>query len=121
MRRDAQRLLDIVVAAEVVEAYLQQINKEDFLAEGLAHDAILRQLTVVGEAAYKVSQEIRARHLEVPWGQIASFRHRVVHDYFGLDFGAIWHFATVELPFLKEQAIAIIELEFPEEAAGRQD
>ena len=68
-----------------------------------------------------VSREIRARHLEVPWGQIASFRHRVVHDYFGLDFGAIWQFAMVELPLLREQAIAIIAVEFFGAADGPQD
>ena len=68
---------------------------------GLAQDAILRQLTVVGEAAYKVSRGIRARHPEVLWAQIAGLRHRVVHDYFGIDLDAIWHFATVELPVLR--------------------
>ena len=121
MRRDAQRLQDIVVAAEAAAAYLRQIGKDEFLAGGLSHDAILRQLTVAGEAAYKVSRGIRARHPEVPWGEIASFRHRVVHDYFGLDLGAVWQFATVELPLLREQAIAIIAVEFSEEADGPQD
>ena len=85
MRRDAQRLQDIVVAADAVAAYLRQIGRDEFLTGGIAHDAILRQLTVAGEAAYKVSRGMGARHPEVPWGQIAGFRHRVVHDYFGLD------------------------------------
>ena len=109
------------MAADAVAAYLQQIGRDDFLAGGLAHDAILRQMTVAGEAAYKVSRGIRSRHPEVPWGQIAGFRHRVVHDYFGLDLVATWQFATVELPLLREQAIAIIAVEFPEEADGPQD
>ena len=121
MRRDAQRLLDFAAAAVAVAGYLQHISRDDFLAGNLAYDAILRQLTVAGEAAYKVSRGIRARHPEVPWGEIAGLRHRVVHDYFGLDLDAIWQFATVELPLLRDQAIAIIAVEFPEEADGPQD
>jgi uncharacterized protein with HEPN domain len=121
MRRDAQRLLDIVEAANAAAGYLQSTSQNDFWAMGLAHDAILRQLTVAGEAAYKVSREIRARHPEVPWGQIAGFRHRVVHDYFGLDLDAVWQFATVELPLLRDQALAIVAVEFPQDAHGPQD
>ena len=104
MRRDAQRLQDIVVAADAVAAYLRQIGRDEFLTGGIAHDAILRQLTVAGEAAYKVSRGMGARHTEMPWGQIAT-----------------WQFATVQLPLLRDQAIAIIAVEFPEEADGPQN
>ena len=121
MRRDVQRLQDIVVAADAAAAYLQNINMDEFLAGGVAHDAILRQLTVAGEAAYKVSRGIKALHPEVPWDEIAGFRNRVVHDYFGLDLVAVWWIATVKLPLLRDQAIAIIAVEFPEEADGPQD
>ena len=107
--------------ADVVAGYVKQISRDDFVSGGLVHDAILRQLTVAGEAAYKVSRGLRARHPEVPWAQIAGFRHRVVHDYFGLDLGAVWRFAAVELPVLKDQAIAIISVEFQEESDGPQD
>ena len=66
MRRDAQRPLDLAEAAVAVAGYLEHISRDDFLAGKLAHDAVLRQLTVAGEAAYKVSRGIRARHPEVP-------------------------------------------------------
>ena len=96
MRRDAQRLQDIVVAADAVAAYLRQIGRDEFLTGGIAHDA--------GEAAYKVYRGMGARHTEMPWGQIAT-----------------WQFATVQLPLLRDQAIAIIAVEFPEEADGPQN
>jgi uncharacterized protein with HEPN domain len=112
MRRDAQRLADIAEAADIVADYLQRVGRQDFFAGGLVHDAILRQMMIAGEAAYKVSGEVKARHPEVPWAQIAGFRHRVVHDYFGLDLDAVWQFATAELPLLRNQAMAIIAVEF---------
>ena len=118
MRRDAQRLIDIVEAASVVARYIHELTKDEFFAGGIPHDAILRQMTVAGEAAYKVSREIKARHQEIPWSQIAGFRHRLVHDYFGLDMDAVWHIATVELPFLRDQVIALLASEFPGEHPG---
>lgn len=119
MRRDALRLLDIVEAADVLAGYLQSLSQETFLAGGLAQDAILRQLTVVGEAAFKTTAELRERHPQVPWRMIAGFRHRVVHDYFGLDLDAVWIIATREIPVLRAAVIAILANEFPDEAASK--
>ncbi|MBK5291573.1 MAG: DUF86 domain-containing protein [Acidobacteriia bacterium] len=103
MRRDSLRLLDIVGAADAASGYAMQIDHEQFLAGGVGQDAILRQLTVAGEAACKLSPEFQLRHPQIPWHKIIGFRHRVVHDYFGLDLDAVWKIATVELPMLRAQ------------------
>lgn len=121
MRRDALRLMDIVEAARTVAGYVAEIGQEQFLSGGLARDAILRQLTVAGEAAFKISGGLQDRHPEIPWPKIIGFRHRVVHDYFGIDLDAVWKIATVELPLLRAQVIAILAAEFPEEPYGPQD
>jgi uncharacterized protein with HEPN domain len=47
---------------------------------------MLHALTVIGEASSKISAELRERHGEVPWQRIAAVRHRIVHDYSGLDY-----------------------------------
>ena len=44
-----------------------------------------------------------------------------MHDYFGIDMDAVWKIATVELPLLRAQVIAILAAEFPEEPYGPQD
>ena len=48
---------------------------------------------------------------------IAGFRHRVVHDYFGVDLDAVWIIATREVPLLRAAVIKILASDFPEEAA----
>ena len=80
MRRDGLRLRDIVEAAGTVADYLAGVTQEQFFAPGLIQDAILRQLIVAGEAAYKTSPEFQQWHPEIPWQKIAGFRHRAVHD-----------------------------------------
>jgi uncharacterized protein with HEPN domain len=74
MWRDLAWVLDMLQASQKAIEYARGLNIELFQASGLHQDAILRQLTIVGEAAKRVSAEFRASHREVPWRQIAGFR-----------------------------------------------
>lgn len=40
---------------------------------------------IVGEAGRQVSREFSDRHPEIPWADIIGMRHKVVHDYLGVD------------------------------------
>jgi uncharacterized protein with HEPN domain len=55
---------------------------------------------VVGEAARKVSSEFTEAHPEVPWENIIGMRHKLVHDYLGVDEDIVWQVVTVDLPKL---------------------
>lgn len=107
-RSDVLRLKDIVGAAETVASYLKGVSREEFLAGGLVQDAVLRQLIVTGEAAFKVSGAFQEAHPEIPWALIAGFRHRLVHDYFGLDLDTVWQVARVELPELAKGVAGLV-------------
>lgn len=52
----------------------------------------------IGEAAAKVSNATRERHPEIPWKQIIGIRHRIVHDYMGVDYDILWEVATRHIP-----------------------
>ena len=82
MWRDAGSLVDMLKAARKVGEYATGLDESSFLANSRDQDAILRQLTIVGEAAKRVSNEFRTSHPEVPWRRVAGFRDVVVHDYF---------------------------------------
>jgi uncharacterized protein with HEPN domain len=41
----------------------------------------MRNLEIVGEAAKRVSPELRAQMAELPWRQIAGLRDVLIHDY----------------------------------------
>ncbi len=115
MRRDELRLRDVVAAADTLAEYLKGVRQEQFQSPGLLQDAILRQLTVVGEAIYKVSRPLQSRHPNVPWLQVAGFRHRVIHDYFGLDLDAVWRIGTVEMPRLRSEILAVLAAEIAQD------
>ncbi len=80
MWRDVAWVLDMLLASRKAVEYAQELTEERFLSSPLHQDAILRQLTVLGEAAKRVSGEFRDGHPEVPWKKIAGFRDVAVHD-----------------------------------------
>jgi uncharacterized protein with HEPN domain len=100
MWRDLGWVLDMLQASRKAIEYARGLNEEQFQASGLHQDAILRQLTIVGEAAKRVSAEFRASHPEVPWRQVAGFRDVVVHDYARVDLQEVWRIVREDLPAL---------------------
>jgi uncharacterized protein with HEPN domain len=57
---------------------------------------------VIGEVARQVSRDFTVSHPEVPWENIIGMRHKVVHDYLGVDEDIVWQVVTGDLPKLVE-------------------
>ena len=57
---------------------------------------------MIGEAARQVSREFTVTHNEVPWENIIGMRHKVVHDYLGVDEDIVWQVVTADLTKLVE-------------------
>jgi len=98
--RDQGRLLDIYVHAERVQFYTRNRTLDD-LEQDESLQLILRSLfTIIGEAASKLSDELKSQHRDVPWGKIAGLRHRIVHDYDKVNWERIWSIIQEDLPSL---------------------
>jgi len=98
MWRDAAWVLDMLNACRRVMEYARGLTEEAFLASPRDQDAILRQLTVAGEAAKNVSADFRASHPEVPWRKVAGFRDVAVHGYFRVDVKEVWRIVQADVP-----------------------
>lgn len=72
-----------------------------FVSDRKSKDAVVRNIQVVGEAANRISVELRSANPQVEWMRIIRSRHVVVHDYFGIDYEIIWRIIEVHLPPLK--------------------
>lgn len=62
--------------------------------------ALTHLVQVIGEAARRVSREFTAEHPEISWAEIIGMRHKVVHDYLGVDEDIVWQVVTDDLPKL---------------------
>jgi len=48
-------------------------------------DAVIKNLTVIGEAAGRVPASVVAASPQIPWARMRAMRNVVVHEYFGID------------------------------------
>ena len=113
MWRDLAWVLGMLQASRKALEYVRDLNEEQFRASSLHQDAVLRQLTIIGEAAKRVSAEFRSSHPEVPWRQISGFRDVVVHDYSRVDLREVWRIIQGDLSAL----VTLLEPIVPPEEA----
>jgi uncharacterized protein with HEPN domain len=114
MRRDRERLRDMLEALDSLEQIIKDTNKGQFLSSDVRYYAVAQLLTVVGEAASRVSVELKEKFPVVEWRTVVGFRNVLVHQYFSVLRPMVWQVATVESPQLREQIARILETEFPD-------
>ena len=94
MRRERLYLTDIVEAADYVADFIAGTDFQAFQKSELLRSAVVQKLAVIGEAAARVSEELKVRHSHVPWPQITAFRNILIHAYFGIDWDEVWRAAA---------------------------
>ena len=65
-------------------------------------------LQIIGEAASKLSADLRIAHPEVPWPRIVGMRNVLIHDYLGIDIDIVWAAVERDLPPLRVQIQAVL-------------
>ncbi len=109
MRTERLYLTDIVDATDSIKRFLERIEREDFLNDELRQSAVLQKLTVIGEAASHISAETRARHPEIEWQDVVSFRNFAVHEYFSINWEIVWTTAALDAPLLRKQVAELLK------------
>ena len=97
MRRDGAYLPDLLPAARDATAFVSGMPKEVFLKSTLHRYAIVKAIEIIGEAAARVSPELKSAHPEIPWTEMAGMRNRLVHGYFDVDLHKVWDTLTRDL------------------------
>lgn len=102
MRDDRLRLEDIREAIEQVQKYAKR-GRQAFDEDELVRVWILHHLEIIGEACRGLSEEFRQSHPDEVWTDAISFRNVLVHQYFGLDYEAVWAVVERDLPSLQQK------------------
>ena len=93
-------LQDILEYAGKAQSFLKDISSPETLKEDeKTLLAVVRALEVIGEAAKRVSEDIRVKYPDIPWREMAGMRDKLIHEYFGLD---------EDLPSLSESIARIL-------------
>jgi uncharacterized protein with HEPN domain len=70
--------------------------------------SLVKELEIIGEAAGKVSSDIRSQYGAIPWQDISGMRNRLIHAYFDVDLDVVWTTVTKDLPVLKTELEKIL-------------
>ena len=78
MRRDRERLEDVLAAADAIASHRERGTLDD----GLIFDAVRVRLIEMGEAVKDIDPALLAGESEIPWRDIAGMRDHLTHRYF---------------------------------------
>lgn len=109
MRRDLLYLADICSAADGVRTFLEGVSRETFLEDKVRQSAVLQKLIVIGEAASRISPELKTRHPGLPWNEMVGLRNIAVHAYFDINWGIVWATAVSDVPQVRESVHRVLE------------
>lgn len=106
--RDLVYLLDILEAAQLVQSFIEGVDREMFEEDLMRQSAVMRQIEIMGEATKRLSEEFRANHPAIPWRNIAGMRDILIHAYNHVDLDEVWNAAIHSIPTLIRQIQILI-------------
>ena len=105
--RDEQRIDHMLNALEALVRNSQGINREILYTEDNVTKVLMYDLIVLGEAANNISVAFAKAHPEIEWADVAGLRHKLVHDYAGVNFDILWNVVSKDIPALLPKIKAI--------------
>ncbi len=110
MERDLASVLDALIFSRKIMKFTEGMSKEEFNLDFKTQDAVMYNVSVLGEAIRRISPEFSALHPEIPYAKIIGMRNKLVHDYDGINLDLIWDVVQINIPEL----ITIFEAIIPD-------
>ena len=88
-----------------LKADAEKYTYEQFCADKKTILSYTRSLEIIGEACKNIPAEVRSSYPQIDWKGFAGLRDIIIHQYFGIDYEAIWDTVINEVPE------ALIEIE----------
>jgi uncharacterized protein with HEPN domain len=74
-------------------------------------DAVIRNISLIGEATAHIAPQLRETHPEVPWDLMRGMRNVLIHEYFDIGLDILWGTIQDDLPPLKVRLRSLLENE----------
>ena len=110
------RLTDIVEAIERIHDVLENISLQAFETDWQRQWLVQRGVEIISEASRHLTDEMKARHPEIPWQKVAGIGNVLRHNYENIAAPVIWKLAQTDLPALEK--VCCIELDAERRRGG---
>ena len=112
MIRDARRIEHMLSFVRRSLEILDGVDMNAFLASLGLREQIEVNLIHLGEAAARVSDELKESRPEIPWHEMAGMRNILTHEYFRVKPAVLFETVTTQFMLLERQLRELQE-EYP--------
>ncbi len=107
--KDKERLLHMLEAIDNIFEFVAGKTFDSYRKDKILRFAIIKNLEIIGEAAYLLSKDFKTRNDSIEWNDIIGMRHILVHGYYLIKDEIIWATIETELTLLKSTLQRLIE------------
>jgi uncharacterized protein with HEPN domain len=76
-------------------------GRDDFFAQAVIQDAVIRNFEIIGEALKRVDAAVLENEPDVDWAGFKGFRDVLIHAYMHVDLDIVWATIERDLPGLR--------------------
>lgn len=101
--KNKERLYHIIEAIDNILEFVEGKSFEVYKSDKILRFAVIKNLEIIGEAAYLLTKDFKAKHDNVEWNEMIGMRHILVHGYYQIRDEIVWATIKTELLPLKDK------------------
>ena len=106
--RDKERLEHMLESIDRIQKNVADLDWEHIRENEIFYYGLVKNIEIIGEAAYHLTKEFREANVEIPWNLIIKMRHVLVHDYYQIDEKEVQYVIEDNLLPLRNQIVSCI-------------
>lgn len=96
-------------AIEESFVFVEVKSRKDLNNDRMLVLSLIKEIEIIGEAASKISVELKTKYSEIPWVDIVGMRNKLIHGYFEVNLDILWETIDKDLIELHKQLQVIIK------------
>lgn len=107
--KDRVRLQYIIEAISNIFIFTKDKSPFDLNEDKMMFYAVVKNLEIIGEAAYRLTKAFRKEHDDTEWNDIVRLRNVLVHDYYQVNIQTVWDIINNDLKPLQQNVSHYLE------------